>query len=505
MQPFGLRSHKGVNFFLWPQKLKFLRSGTFCGLFIIKKFFFDANYQDRSPSPARNRSRSPTRRRDYEAPRDGGRRNSRSDKRGDDRRSDRGDDRRGGFRREGRERERRANSGDNSNRNYENSIFIGNVPFESTTRDIEDMFDRVGRIVHAGVISTKGRSRGMAFVEFDNKQAAKDAIQKYNNTSLGGREIFVRQDLPPPEERRRDDRRDRRDNDSRRNERSDRNDRHDRNDRRDRNDRNDRNDRSDRRDERPRERRERASNDLSRAGIEVFVGNLPFSTTWHTLKDMFREAGDVIRADVMTKFGKSRGFGIVVFGNAEDADNAIAKYNNYVLDGRNLEVRLGREQGERKKPASKNSAFTEGVHSNGEPSSTIFVGNLPFITSQTDLFELFETIGRVTKAEIQFNNSGRASGNAVVEFELMDLADLAIKNLDRYNYGGRELEITFAKFPSGQSANNDDEVMDQDAVDSNGDAVNTPVAQINDPADAAMDVPVESQISESAEISQDVV
>lgn len=402
---------------------------------------FNANYQDRSPSPARNRSRSPSHRRDYEASRDSGRndrrdngRDNRRDHRRDDRRDNRRDDRRGGFRRDGGgDRGRRTSGGDDIQRNYSNSIFIGNVPFESTTADIEQMFGLEGRIVHAGVISNKGRSRGMAFVEYDSKQAADEAIRKFDRTTLGGREIFVRQDMPPPEDRRRDDRRDdRRDNDSRRN---------------------------DRREERPRERRERGS-DAPRPGTEVFVGNLPFSTTWHTLKDLFREAGEVIRADVMTsKFGKSRGFGTVVFGTPEDAENAVAKFQNYVLDGRNLEVRPGKEPGERRKPAVKNSDFTEGVYSNGEPSNTIFVANLPFITTQTDLFELFETIGRVTRAEIQFNHTGRASGNAVVEFESVDLADLAIKNLDRYNYGGRDLEISFAQYSNPRGPVED---MEQD-------------------------------------------
>lgn len=394
-------------------------------------FDSNANFQDRSPSPARNRSRSPSQRRDYEASRDGAPQNSRPF-----RQDDRRDDRRGGFRREGGRRpyEDRGSHGEEISRNYDNSIFIGNVPFESTTRDIEEMFGKNGRIVHAGVIRNRGRSRGMAFVEFDNSQTADDAIRQFDRTTLGGREIFVRKDLPPPGERNRDE--------------GDRRDRRDRREPRDRRDNDPR--RNDRRDERPRERREKPVADLPRPGTEIFVGNLPFSTTWQSLKDLFRDAGDVIRADVMTnKWGKSRGFGTVVFSNADDADNAVEKFENFVLEGRTIEVRHGKDPAERR-PVSKNSEFTEGVEGHGDPSNTIYVGNLPFITTQTDLFELFETIGRVTRAEVQFDLSGRPSGCAVVEFELVDLAELAIKNLDRYNYGGRNLGITFARIPNSQ-------------------------------------------------------
>ncbi|WPK25292.1 hypothetical protein PUMCH_002603 [Australozyma saopauloensis] len=339
------------------------------------------------------------------------------------------------------------------------------------------MFGLGGRIVHAGVISNKGRSRGMAYVEYDSKRDADEAIRRFDRTTFMGREIFVRQDQPPPSERRR--------------ERDDR-DRGRREDSR----------RSDRRDERPpRERRERFSNEAPRPGTEVFVGNLPFSTTWHTLKDMFREAGDIIRADVMTnKFGKSRGFGTVVFSNADDADNAVAKFQNYVLEGRTLEVRHGKEPGERRKPAFTNTEFTDGVYSNGNPSNTIYVGNLPFITTQTDLFELFETIGRVTRAEVQYNDGGRPSGNAVVEFELQELADLAIKNLDLYNYGGRELNITFALFP--QRAATQDEYMEEDSAPAEGFAQEAAVqeapAQEFAPQENAAPIPQEEAPQEDA-------
>lgn len=50
----------------------------------------------------------------------------------------------------------------------------------------------------------------------------------------------------------------------------------------------------------------------------VFVGNLPFEITWQQLKDHFSEIGSC-RADVKTQEdGRSRGFGLVKFGSAEE-------------------------------------------------------------------------------------------------------------------------------------------------------------------------------------------
>jgi RNA recognition motif-containing protein len=45
-------------------------------------------------------------------------------------------------------------------------------------------------------------------------------------------------------------------------------------------------------------------------GYKVFVSNLAFESTWRSLKDHMRKAGDVIRADIFEDDrGRSRGMG----------------------------------------------------------------------------------------------------------------------------------------------------------------------------------------------------
>ena len=58
--------------------------------------------------------------------------------------------------------------------------------------------------------------------------------------------------------------------------------------------------------------------------MQIVVHGLPWSTEWQELKDLAKEHGDVIKADVMRRpDGKSRGFGTVVFKTPEDAQSAI--------------------------------------------------------------------------------------------------------------------------------------------------------------------------------------
>jgi RNA recognition motif-containing protein len=51
---------------------------------------------------------------------------------------------------------------------------------------------------------------------------------------------------------------------------------------------------------------------------------------------------------------------------------------------------------------------------------------LPWSTSNEDLVELFTTIGKVERAEIQYEPNGRSRGSGVVEFAVQGEANTAI-------------------------------------------------------------------------------
>jgi len=75
-------------------------------------------------------------------------------------------------------------------------------------------------------------------------------------------------------------------------------------------------------------------------GCQVYVGNLSWDCKWQDLKDHFKQAGDVIRAEVKDGAdGRSRGFGTVLFSSAMDAARAIQKFNESNFMGRPILVR----------------------------------------------------------------------------------------------------------------------------------------------------------------------
>jgi cold-inducible RNA-binding protein len=79
-------------------------------------------------------------------------------------------------------------------------------------------------------------------------------------------------------------------------------------------------------------------------------------------------------------------------------------------------------------------------------STKLYVGNLPYETSETDLQTLFETTGQVASINIVRDRAtGQARGFAFVEMSDTEGARKAISELDKHQYGGRSLTVNEAK------------------------------------------------------------
>lgn len=77
-------------------------------------------------------------------------------------------------------------------------LFVGNLSFQATNADLEDLFSQVGAVSSATIIMDKmtGKSRGFGFVEMSTNQEAQQAVARFNGTELHGRALTVNEAKP---------------------------------------------------------------------------------------------------------------------------------------------------------------------------------------------------------------------------------------------------------------------------------------------------------------------
>jgi RNA recognition motif-containing protein len=74
--------------------------------------------------------------------------------------------------------------------------------------------------------------------------------------------------------------------------------------------------------------------------MNIFVGNLPFTTSESDLRSLFTPYGEIQSVAVITDrdTGRSRGFGFVELADDAKAREAIEELDGYRLESRNISV-----------------------------------------------------------------------------------------------------------------------------------------------------------------------
>jgi len=78
------------------------------------------------------------------------------------------------------------------------NIYVGNLPYSVVEEDLREIFEEYGEVSAVKIINDKltGRSKGFGFVEMDDDDEAKKAIEELNNADLSGRNIKVNESRP---------------------------------------------------------------------------------------------------------------------------------------------------------------------------------------------------------------------------------------------------------------------------------------------------------------------
>ena len=72
-------------------------------------------------------------------------------------------------------------------------LYVGNLAFQTTSDDLENLFSQSGTVQSANVIEDRetGRSRGFGFVEMSSTEEGNAAIAEFNGKEVNGRNLNV--------------------------------------------------------------------------------------------------------------------------------------------------------------------------------------------------------------------------------------------------------------------------------------------------------------------------
>ncbi len=77
-------------------------------------------------------------------------------------------------------------------------LYVGNLSFNSTEQDLEEVFGEIGTVESVNIIADRdtGRSRGFGFVEMSSAEEAQNAISELDGKEIDGRNLKVNEAKP---------------------------------------------------------------------------------------------------------------------------------------------------------------------------------------------------------------------------------------------------------------------------------------------------------------------
>jgi RNA recognition motif-containing protein len=78
------------------------------------------------------------------------------------------------------------------------TIYVGNLPYQATPEELEELFGQFGQVEKVDIISDRftGKSRGFGFVEMTTGEEAQAAITALQGKQFGNRDLVVNEARP---------------------------------------------------------------------------------------------------------------------------------------------------------------------------------------------------------------------------------------------------------------------------------------------------------------------
>jgi len=80
-------------------------------------------------------------------------------------------------------------------------LYVGNLSYNTTQEQIQELFSQAGEVSEIALITDRetGRAKGFGFVEMATEEGAREAIKRFNGTTLDNRALTVNEARPREE------------------------------------------------------------------------------------------------------------------------------------------------------------------------------------------------------------------------------------------------------------------------------------------------------------------
>ncbi|KDP29218.1 hypothetical protein JCGZ_16607 [Jatropha curcas] len=212
------------------------------------------------------------------------------------------------------------------------NLYVKNLDTEITEEVLLEKFSEFGQIVSLVIVKDEtGGSRGFGFVNFDNPDDAKHAMEKMNGTELGSKILFVGRAQKKAE-----------------------------------------------REQILRRQFEEKRNEqiLKYKGSNVYVKNIDDDVADEELRQHFSQCGTITSAKLMRDDkGRSRGFGFVCFSSPEEANKAVNTLHGHLFHRKPLYVAIAQRKEDRL--AQLQLQYAHRMAGLAGPSSSVIPGGYP--------------------------------------------------------------------------------------------------------------------------------
>lgn len=271
------------------------------------------------------------------------------------------------------------------------NVFIKNLDRTIDNKAMYDTFSAFGNILSCKVAQDEtGQSKGYGFVHFETEEAANMSIEKVNGMLLNDKKVFVGRFIP-------------------------------------------------------RKEREKELGEKAKLFTNVYVKNFGDELSDELLKEMFEKYGPITSHKVMTKEGKSRGFGFVAFDDPEAAEKAVDELNGKELgDGKILYVGRAQKKNERQLELKRRFEQLKIERLNRFHGVNLYVKNLDDSIDDERLRKEFTQFGTITSAKVMLED-GRSKGFGFVCFSSPEEATKAVTEMNGRICGSKPLYVALAQ------------------------------------------------------------